>query len=371
MTAFFDARGSLRGLALFRVALGPLVVYSLWPYLREVAAGTWYGARYHAPYLASLPTLSAPAWHALIVAGALAAPFVTLGLFARTACVVAALSLGGNVLLSETHYHHNRAVLVIALLLTALAGPARELSLDAVIARRRGVDLAPDRALLWPLWLLRFEFASTYVASATSKFLDPDWRDGTVLYDRVLQARLRLDESPLPAALVEFIATRSVHAVLAPATIALELFVGLGLWSRHTRLAAVFGATMFHALVEVTAKVQVFSYLCLAALAIWATPQVRDRVLRVREESTVGARLLRRVRHLDWLARFRVEACSARVSDEGAPVDDVVLVERDGRVFTGADAVRRTKLRLPLTFAPALLATLVAAWRRAARTRRG
>jgi hypothetical protein len=365
VTAFFDARGSLRGIALFRVALGPLVVYSLWPYLREVAAGTWYGARYHAPYLASLPTLSAPAWHALILAGALAAPFVTFGLFARTACVVAALSIGGNVLLSETHYHHNRAVLVVALLLTALAGPARELSLDAVLARRRGVVLAPDRALLWPLWLLRFEFASTYVASATSKLLDPDWRDGTVLWDRVLQSRPRLDESALPAALVEFIATRSVHAVLAPATIALEFFVGIGLWSRRTRLAAVFGATMFHALVEVTAKVQVFSYLCLAALAIWTVPQVRDRVLRVRTDSTFGARLQRRVRRLDWLARFRVESAST-CADDRTPVEDLVLVERDGRVFTGQEAARRTQLRLPLTFAPALLATLVAAMRRMA-----
>jgi hypothetical protein len=360
MMPLFDARGSLRGLALFRLTLGPLVVYSLWPYLREVVAGTWYGARYHAPWFASLPTPSAPAWHALIVAGALAAPLITLGLFARTACVVAALSVGGNVLLSETHYHHNRAVLVVALLLTALAGPGRELSLDAVIARRRGVDLAPEQALLWPLWLLRFEFASTYVASATSKLLDADWRSGTVLWDRVLQARPRLDESPLPSAVVELLSSPTLHAVLAPSAIALEMFVGLGLWSRRTRLAAVAGATMFHALVEVTARVQVFSYLCLAALAIWAVPRVRDRVLRVRTESTPGARLLGRVRHLDWLARFRVEEFSAPAHEAGGSRDDVTLCDRDGRVFTGDEAVRRTRLRLPLTFGPALIATLVA-----------
>jgi len=363
MRAFFDARGSLRGLALFRVALGPLVVYSLWPYLREVTAGTWYGARYHAPYLPALPTLSATAWHALIVAGALAAPLITLGLFARTACVTAALAIGGNVLLSETHYHHNRAVLVIALLLTALAGPARELSLDALIARRRGRDLAPERALLWPLWLLRFEFASTYVASATSKLLDPDWRDGTVLWDRVLQARPRLTESPLPAALVDVVSARALHAVLAPSAIALELFVGLGLWSRRTRLAAVAGAVMFHALVEVTAKVQVFSYLCVAALAIWAVPRVRDRVLHVDAESAVGVRLLRSVRRLDWLARFRIEPGATRPPEASAAHAGITLVERDGQAFTGAEALRRVHLRMPLTFGPALLAMLAARWR--------
>jgi hypothetical protein len=363
MRAFFDARGSLRGLALFRVALGPLVVYSLWPHLREVAAGTWYGARYHAPYLTALPTLSAPAWHALIVAGALAAPLITLGLFARTACTVAALSIGGNVLLSDTHYHHNRAVLVIALLLIALAGPARELSLDAGIARRRGHDLSPEHALLWPLWLLRFEFASTYVASATSKLLDPDWREGIVLWDRVLQARPRLLESPLPAALLDIVSVRGLHAVLAPSAIALELFVGLGLWSRHTRLAAVAGAVMFHALVEVTAKVQVFSYLCVAALAIWAVPRVRDRVLHVDPEDALGARLARSVRRLDWLARFRIEHDATRLREAGGARAGITLFERDGQTFTGADAVRRVHLRMPLTFGLALPAMLAAARR--------
>ncbi len=364
MTALLDARGSLRGIALLRIALGPLVVYSLWPYLREVAAGTWYGARYHAPYLDGL-LLPAPAWYALLLAGAASAPFITVGLHARAACVTAALAVGGNVLLSETHYHHNRAVLVVALLLTALAGPARELSVDALRARRRGVDPAPDDALLWPLWLLRFELASTYVASATSKLLDPDWRDGTVLWDRVLQARHLLEQSPLPASMVELASQRAVHAAFAPSAIALELFVGLGLWHRRTRLAAVAGATLFHALVEVTSRVQVFSYLCLAALAIWAVPRTRDRVVLLDAGSAQDARLARLVERLDWLARFRVEASSSA----GGPA--VALVERDGRRFEGAPAVRRVLLRLPLTFWPAALATLVAEGVRGARRLRG
>jgi len=351
VTAFFDARGSLRGVALLRIALGPLVIYSLWPYLREVAAGSWYGARYHAPYIASLPTLPAALWHALIVVGAVAGVCIALGLYARTACVTAALVIGGNMLLSETHYHHNRAVLTLVLALCALCGPGRELSLDAWRARRRGHPLDTS-GLLWPLWLLRFELASTYLASGTSKLLDPDWRGGVVTWDRVLQGRPLMDRSPLPTAFIELISREDVHWFFGKSAIALELFVGLGLWSRRTRLAAIWFAVMFHVMVEISARVQVFSYLCLAALAIWAVPSVGDRRIAYRAGTPRAARLVALVGRLDWLGRFQIAPSSARSTAA------LTLTERDGAVFEGGAALRRTFMRLPLTFWPFALLSL-------------
>jgi predicted DCC family thiol-disulfide oxidoreductase YuxK len=65
------------------------------------------------------------------------------------------------------------------------------------------------------------------------------------------------------------------------------------------------------------------------------------------------------VRRLDWLARFRVE--------DGPHGDPVTVVDRGGRVLTGAAAAARALSRLPLTAWPALPATAVLPMRRPVR----
>ena len=60
-----------------------------------------------------------------------------------------------------------------------------------------------------------------------------------------------------------------------------ELFIAVGLWFRRTRYAAVWIAVCFHVAIEVSAQVQVFSFLAIAALVIWAVPSTRDRNLRL------------------------------------------------------------------------------------------
>ncbi len=104
---------------------------------------------------------------------------------------------------------------------------------------------------------------------------------------------------------------------------------------------------------------QVFSFLAIAVLVIWAVPSTRDRVLRVDPAEPRQRRLASVVRALDWLARFRVEA-----APPGARLE---LVDRDGTTITGAPAAAFTLSRLPLTawFAlPALLLPSVRSARR-------
>src|SRR4029079_10697141 len=102
------------------------------------------------------------------------------------------------------------------------------------------------------------------------------------------------------------------------------LFIAIGLWSRATRYVAVWLAVVFHASIEVTSSVQVFSYLGIAALVIWAVPSTRDRVLTVDVECASGRRLVTIVRAFDWLARFRIEP--------GPPGSPTRVVDRDGAV---------------------------------------
>jgi hypothetical protein len=116
-------------------------------------------------------------------------------------------------------------------------------------------------------------------------------------------------------------------------------------------------AVVFHATIQVSAAVEVFSVLGIAVLVIWAVPSTRDRVLRIDPSSRSQRRLGAVVRALDWLARFRVEPAPA-----GSPPE---VVDRDGTTTRGAAAVTLTFSRLPLTACFALPALLLPAVRRA------
>jgi hypothetical protein len=188
------------------------------------------------------------------------------------------------------------------------------------------------------LWLLRFEAAVVYGASGLSKLLDHDWFDGTVTWDRVMRQRADLDGLPSPV--LSLLTDRSFHGVAAKVIIATELFIALGLWPRRTRYAAVWVAVCFHVAIDVTSSVEVFSYLAVAMLLVWAVPSTRDRTLTLDLDREAHRGLARSVRALDWLARFRVVA---------RPGNALTVTDRDGRVRTGRPAVVFVLSRLLLT----------------------
>ena len=200
---------------------------------------------------------------------------------------------------------------------------------------------AADVVAGWPLWLLRFEAATVYAASGLSKLLDPDWFSGTVTWHRVVLVRDRVDASVLPSWAVDVLADRSFHTVAAKLIIATELFIAAGLWSRRTRYAAVWVAICFHVAIELSAEVQVFSFL--------ADRRARDLGGAVDPRSRAGAgcgfgvaaSARGAVCGLDWLARFRIEWRPG-----GGPV---TVVDRDGTVVEGGWAVCLVLSRLPLT----------------------
>jgi hypothetical protein len=105
--------------------------------------------------------------------------------------------------------------------------------------------------------------------------------------------------------------------------------------------------------------VQVFSYLGIAVLVIWAVPSTRDRVLRIDPAVDRHRRWGAVVRRLDWLARFRVEPAP--------PGSRLEVVDRDGTTIFGAPAIVLTLSRLPLTAWFALPALLHPGVRRARR----
>jgi uncharacterized membrane protein YphA (DoxX/SURF4 family) len=342
---------SMRALALLRILAAPVVLLHLRPFLSDAAHGRIYRDVFWEPYAAWYPDLPRQVYVVLLWVAAVAAVGMALGLFTRVATATTFTIVAYNLFLSTTHFHNNRAYLVIVLGVLAVAPCGRELSVDAWLRRRRGLPALDPRAPAWPLWLLRFECAAIYGASGMSKLLDPDWFGGTVTWQRVVQARDEL--SALPEWAVSVMTDRDVHTVAAKVIVLTELFIALGLWSRATRYAAVWIAVVFHVTIEASAAVQVFSILGVAVLVIWAVPSTRDRVVRI-DDRRPGWRAA--VRGLDWLARFRVE-----------PGPGFEVVDRGGSVVRGAPAVALVLSRLPLTAWFALPVLLLPRVRRARR----
>ena len=340
--------GSVRPIAVLRIALGPIVLLHLAPFLRDARAGVHYDDHFWAPYASFLPRPGGGLWVAALWLGAAAAVLMSLGVLTRLTTAVTFAVVAGNLVLSQTHLRHNRAFLAIILGGVALLPAGRVLSVDSWWRRVRGLRPLGDRALIWPLWLTRVQVSLVYLASGTSKLIDPDWLSGLVLWDRVVRYQYVLDPFPVPAWAVDLLTTRALYFVVAPVAVAAELFVGIALWRRRTRIGGLWAAVLFHLAIEVSASVEVFSYGAIAALAIWVTASTRDRTVRARAGSAVASA----VRWGDWFGRFRLEP-------PGAGEPDVVVVDRDGTVLTGRAATVLVLSRLPLTFlvaAPFLLA---------------
>ncbi|HLM10050.1 MAG TPA: HTTM domain-containing protein [Thermoleophilaceae bacterium] len=347
---------SMRALALLRVLAGPVVLLHLWPFLSDALEGRTYADAFHEPYAGWYPELPEAAYVALLCVGAVAAALMSMGLLTRLTTTLTFAVVTYNLFLSTTHFHNNRAYLVIVLGALTLAPCGRELSLDAWLRRRRGRPPARTTAPAWPLLLLRFECAAIYGASGLSKLVDPDWFGGTVTWQRVVRARDDLESWPLPDWAMSTLTDRDFHTGAAKLIVLTELFIAVGLWWPRTRYAAVWVAVAFHVTIELSASVQVFSYLAIAVLVIWSVPSTRDRVLRIDVNAVRGRRLAAAVHALDWLARFRVEPAP--------PGSQLEVVDRDGAVTGGAPAAVLVLSRLPLTAWLALPALLLPSVRR-------
>lgn len=343
---------SMRALALLRVLAGPAVLLHLRPFLSD---GRIYRDGFYDPYVAWYPELPDTVYIGLLWLAAAAAVAMSLGFLTRLATATTFAIVAYNLFLSTTHFHNNRAYLVIVLGVLAVAPCGRQLSLDAWIRRRRGRPPLDPSAPAWPLWLLRFECAAVYGASGLSKLVDPDWFGGTVTWQRVGRARDEL--GVLPDWTVSVLTDRSFHTGAAKFVVLTELFIAVGLWWRGSRYAAVWVAVAFHVAIEGSASVQVFSLLAVAVLVIWAVPSTRDRVLRIDPTAGPQRTLGALVGRLDWLARFRVETAPPGSRPE--------VVDRDGSVIRGAPAVAFALSRLPLTAWFALPALLLPGVRRA------
>jgi hypothetical protein len=356
LSAWLDGRGSLRALVTLRMAVGPLVALHLRPFLADAAAGRIYSDTFTMPYVSWYPGLPRQAYIALLWVTLLSAMFVSIGLATRPAAIVTFAGVAYNFFASVTHFHHNRAFLLILLAGVAALPVGRWVSIDNLLRRRRG-EAAPGDAALWPLALLRFEVAVAYWASGLSKAIDQDWWGGLVTRLRIEQYGDLAASRGTPDWLLDLLATHGFHWWFAKIVVLTELTIGLGLFWRRTRLLSIWLAIGFHFAIEISASVQVFSAAGFAALVIWITPRDHDRTVLFRPDDPRARRFAAAVRLLDWTGRFRVEP-----AQRGAPLRLTDRPHRGSEVeYHGREAAVTILSRLPATF---WFAAPLLGWRR-------
>lgn len=344
-----DGFADYRALAVLRIAAGWLVIVHLAPFRSLAAQGLAYSDVFYEPYADWLPEVSRSGYFFLLNLAMVTAVMMSLGLFTRVATVYTAIFVGYNLFLSQTHFHHNRAFLLILLVALAAAPVGGVWSVDAW--RRRHFSGSRPLSVVgrrWPLSVLRFELAVVYIASGTSKLLDSDWWGGLVNQIRLEREAAAILDGGVPEWLLDIMLSSGFHAWSAKVVVLTELFIGIGLLMPRLRLAAIWVAIPFHVIIELTADVEIFSYAALAALVVWVTPVSRDREVVIHGSGGVQELLAWMVRWLDWTSRFTL----VRDGGAGPPVTlhDRPALDGTPVVRHGREAVRTILSRLPITF---------------------
>ncbi len=337
-------------LGVVRLAIGALLFWQALGAARNLEDNGYFGDFFHVPMLPETLVPARPVYIWLVAIQLLLAVLVAVGHRARPA-LFASAGLGLYVLFCDRlQFHHNRYALLCFAFLLAFAPCDRALTITGTTSSRSGP--------LWAQRLMQVQVSLIYLASGGSKLFDDDWRNGLVIGDRFARYGYQALERGIPPSVVALFSQPGSTSALAKLAIATELFLAVGLWMRRTRVFALWWGVMFHLTIEVTSKVELFTWLTLTTYVLFATPDEHARKFFFDPSRTKSVFYARLVRALDWLSRFDVKPWEP---DDLRNGHSIVIVRRDGTRATGIRALAMVARCVPLLFplwAPiALLAT--------------
>jgi hypothetical protein len=326
--------------SLVRTIFGVLLALSALREVGDLRSGVYFGDVFHLPIVPESLVPSRGAFTVIVVVELALALLVVAGWFARPLLLLSAI-LGIYLLLCDRlSYHNNRYALFLFSFLVAFA----PCDCAFVLGRPRAAPV--DR--VGPLWaqrLAQLQLAIIYVGSGGSKLLDPDWRDGLVIGDRLRRSVEMAISQGVPPELMHVLSQPAVASVVSKVAIFTELFLAIALFLPKTRFFALWWGVMFHATIEVTSRVELFGWLSITVYALFARPEVRERSLVYDPSSGFGSWLARVVGWLDWLDRFDTHPQNGLRA--GA---SFVVTERDGSSASGLLGVARIARAVPLLF---------------------
>jgi hypothetical protein len=323
-----------------RAVIGALLGYQALAAGQELAMVGYFGDTFHVPMLPDWLVPSHRVYAVILAARVCLAVMVLIGIWARPSLALSSLFGFWILLCDRNQFHHNRYSLYVYALL---------LSLTLCDRSWRATEPAvpePRRGPFWGVRLTQIQISIVYLASGASKLLDPEWRDGLVVGDRINRFAHVAIAQGVPRSLVEFLGKPDTSSALAKLAIMTELVICVALWIRPTRVVALWWGFWFHLTIQATSKVETFSILALAMYGVFVTPDFRSRTLRYDPSRVTGKLAGIFVPLLDWFARFQVEPWEP--DDQRG--HSIVVVRRDGELATGVRAFAMMTRCLPLLF---------------------
>jgi hypothetical protein len=183
------------------------------------------------PLAGWVPHMSTDAVSAYFLLWCITALLFTVGWHASLAGGVLVVLLVYPLLLDEQSYSNHLYLALLVALLVTLAHPGARMSLDARLGR--GERTSP----WWPVLLAKCQLSIAYGYAALAK-LNGDYLSGGILEDNLTGAAVL----ELPAAVLD----ADVLRLLAAMSIAAELFLAVGFWSRRLRIPALAVGTGLH-----------------------------------------------------------------------------------------------------------------------------
>ncbi len=323
-----------------RVAIGALLGWQALSAAGELARLGYFGDVFHVSMIPEALVPSHRLYAVLIALRMCLAVMVIFAVWARPALAASAL-LGLWVLLSDRlQFHHNRYSLDCYALLLSLTPCDRSWRVT------ESAVLEPRTGPFWAVRLAQLQVSIVYLASGGSKLLDPDWRSGLVLADRITRHAQLAVAAGVPRKVVETLAEADTASALAKLAIMTELFICAALWLRPTRFIAMWWGIWFHITIQLTTKVETFTLLTLAMYGVFATPDFHARKLRYDPSRFWGKTAGVLVPLFDWLGRFEVKAWQP----DDQPGHSLVVVRRDGERVTGVRAFAMIARCVPILF---------------------
>ncbi|MBS2019582.1 MAG: HTTM domain-containing protein [Deltaproteobacteria bacterium] len=337
---FRDAYGDGYVLGPVRAILGVLLTWQALSAAQELGTLGYFGDSFH---LSMLPEWLVPSHrvYALVLAARVCLSIMaTIGVWARPALGLSALSGLWLLLCDRLQFHHNRYSLLCYALL---------LSLTPCDRSWRATEPAvpePRTGPFWAVHLAQLQVSIVYLASGGSKLLDPDWRSGVVLADRIARHGHEAVAAGVPRRLVDTFARADVASATAKLAIMTELTICVALWLRPTRVVALWWGVWFHVVIQLASNVEVFSVLSIAIYGVFATPDYHARTLRFDPSRFWGKAAGTLVPLFDWLGRFEVKPWEP----DDKRGHSVVVIRRDGGRVTGVRALAVFAQCIPVLF---------------------
>lgn len=264
--AWRDEVGDVQRLGLVRLALGFFLFRQALHDVEHATEWGYFGTRFHIPIVPESWVPSPAGFVALEAALLALGALVVIGVAARPSLFASGVAGIYLLLCDRMRYHHHIYTLYLMALAVAFMPCDRSWA--------RGRRLVPDDERSGPLWamrLLQLQLSIIYLASAGSKLFDADWRSGRVLTDRLVRYGNSAIARGVPHALVDFLRSPLGGHLMAKGAIATELGLAVALWHPRTRRLAAWAGILFHVTIDLTTGVDIFSWLSILILYLFAT----------------------------------------------------------------------------------------------------